>query len=81
MTNPNSSWGDLLIKIKKPDLMDTIVSVSKRIEKSGDFDISEENLKKIILLCEEYKYHKTNANDLFSDRVDQILDQILEEGN
>jgi hypothetical protein len=61
--------------------METIISVSKEIEKPGNFSISEENLKQIILLCEEYKYHKTNANDNFSERVDKLLDKILEEEN
>ena len=71
--------GGLIIKVKKPDLMDTIISVSKKIEKSGEFNVSEDNLRKIIQLCEEYKYHKTNANDIFSERVDNILNQIMEE--
>ena len=53
--------------------------VSKKIEKPGEFNVSEDNLRKIIQLCEEYKYHKTNANDIFSERVDNILNQILEE--
>ena len=65
--------------VKKPDLMKTIISVSKEIKKIEEFHVSEESLKEIILLCEEYKYHKTNSNDNFAERVDKILDKILEE--
>ena len=69
------------ISVSKPDLVKTIISVSKRVEKKGDFNVSEEDIKEIILLCEKYKYHKTNANDDFAERVEIILDRIIEGDN
>jgi len=63
--------------IKKPNLVKTIISVSKDIEMQGDFNVNEKDLREIIALCEMYKYHKTNANDNFSGEIDRIIERML----
>jgi len=63
--------------IERPDLIKTILSVSKEIEMQGDFNVTEKDLKEIIALCEIYKYHKTNANDNFSAEIDKIIERML----
>ena len=63
--------------IERPDLIKTILSVSKEIEMQGDFNVTEKDLKEIIALCEIYKYHKTNANDNFSGEIDRIIERML----
>ena len=63
--------------MKKPSLGRTVMEVAKNIQRPESLkNINQEDIQRIILLCEEYEFVKSNRNE-FSLKINKLINDII----